>query len=36
MQCQNYKTMWLIMTDKDTISMFYGHSFSADPFIEYY
>ena len=25
--------LWLIMTDKDTISMSDGHSFSADPLL---
>ena len=30
MQCKNYKIMRLIMTDKDTISMSDGHSFSTD------
>ena len=30
MQCKNCKIMWLIMTDKDTISMSDGHSFSTD------
>ena len=30
MQCRNYKTIWLIMTDKDTISMSDGHSFPID------
>ena len=31
MQCRTCKFMWLIMTDKDTISMSDGHSFSVDP-----
>ena len=30
-QCRNCKIMWLIMTDKDTISMPDGRSFSIDP-----
>ena len=30
MQCRNYKTIWLIMTNKDTISMSDGHSFPID------
>ena len=28
MQCRNCKIIWLIMTDKDTISMSDDHSFS--------
>ena len=31
MQCRNRKILWLIMTDKDTISMSDGHSFLTDP-----
>ena len=30
MQCRNYKTIWLIMTDKDTILMSDGYSFPID------
>ena len=30
MQCRNCKIVWLIMTDKDTISMSDDHSFSTD------
>ena len=30
MQCRNCKIAWLIVTDKDTISMLDGHSFSTD------
>ena len=30
MQCRNFKIIWLMMTDKDTISMSDGHSFSID------
>ena len=33
MQCRNCKILWLIMTDKDTISMPDGHSFSTDPLL---
>ena len=33
MQCRNGIIMWLIMTDKDTISMSQGHSFSTDPLL---
>ena len=33
MQCRNGKIMWLIMADKDTISMSDGHSFSTDPLL---
>ena len=33
MQCKNCKIMWLIMTDKDTISVFDGHSFSTDTLV---
>ena len=33
MHCRNCKIMWLIMTDKDTVSMSDGHSFSADPLL---
>ena len=31
MLCRNCKIMWLIMTDKDSISMSDDHSFSTDP-----
>ena len=30
MEVRNCKIIWLIMTDKDTISMSDGHSFSTD------
>ena len=30
MQCRNCKIEWLIMSDKDTVSMSNGHSFSTD------
>ena len=33
MQCRNCKIVWLIMTDKDTISMSDGYSFSTDPLL---
>ena len=33
MQCRNCEIMWLTMTDKDTISMSDGHSFSTDPLL---
>ena len=33
MQCRNCKTMWLIMTHKNTFSMSDGHRFSADPLL---
>ena len=33
MQWINCKIIWLIMTDKDTISMFDGHSFPTDPLL---
>ena len=33
MQCRNCKIMWVIMTDKDTISISDGHSFSTDPLL---
>ena len=33
MQCRNCKIMWLIMTDKDTISTSDGHSFLTDPLL---
>ena len=32
-QCRNCKNMWLIMTDKDTISLSDGHSFLTDPLL---
>ena len=31
MQCRNCKSMRLVMTYKDTLSMSNGHSFSTDP-----
>ena len=33
MQCKNCKIIWLIMTDKDIISIPDGHSFSSDPLL---
>ena len=30
MQCRNFKIMWLIITDKDTISTSDGYIFSTD------
>ena len=33
MQGRNCKIMWLIMAGKDTILIFGGHSFSADPLL---
>ena len=33
MQCRNCSFMWLIMTDKDSISMLDGFSFSTDPLL---
>ena len=33
MQCRNCKIVWLIVTDKHTISMSDCHSFSTDPFL---
>ena len=33
MQCRNCEIMWLIMSDKGTISMSDGHSFSTDPLL---
>ena len=33
MQCRNCNIMWLIMTDKDTISMSDWHSCSTDPLL---
>ena len=33
MQCRNCSFMWLIVTDKDTISMLDGFSFSTDPLL---
>ena len=33
MQCRNWKILWLIMTDQDTISMSDGHNFSTDPLL---
>ena len=33
MQCRNCKIMWLIVSDKDTVSMSDGHSFSIDPLL---
>ena len=32
-QCRNCKLLWLIMTDKGTISMSDGHSFLTDPLL---
>ena len=32
-QCRNCKIMWVNITDKDTISMSDGHSFSTDPLL---
>ena len=36
MQCRNSRILWLIMTDKDTISMSDGHSFLTDPLLSIY
>ena len=33
MQCRNFNIMQWIVTDKDSISMFDGHSFPTDPFL---
>ena len=33
MQCRFCKVMWLIIADKDTISMSDGHSASVDPLL---
>ena len=33
MQCRNCKIMWLVITEKDTISMSDGHGFSTDPLL---
>ena len=33
MQCRYCKIMWLIMTDRDTISVSDGHSFSTEPLL---
>ena len=33
MQCRNCKIMWLIIAEKDTISMSDDHGFSNDPLL---
>ena len=33
MQYRNCKIMWLVMTNKDTISISDSHSFSTDPLL---